>query len=148
MTVRRIPPLRLFLVLLIHGAGGALPAQAETKPAPEQIPGVTRVEAEELLELVRRERRLVLVDSRIAIDRRHGYIEGSISLPDVDTRCETLARVIPGKNHPALFYCNGVRCGRSVVAIGIAKNCGYRKLYWYRGGFEDWKRKGFPYLKQ
>jgi len=121
---------------------------AEEKLAPEQIPGVTRVTAEGLLEAAQRNPRLVIVDSRIAMDRRQGYIEGSISLPDVNTNCATLARVIPTKQHAALFYCNGVKCGRSVVALGIAKSCGYTQLYWYREGFEDWKQKRYPYLKQ
>jgi len=116
--------------------------------APEQIDGVTRVSAEELIALAQRERRLVLVDSRIAMDRHQGYIEGSVSLPDINTTCTTLARILPSKIHPALFYCNGVKCGRSVVALRIAQSCGYTRLYWYREGFEDWKQKGYPYLKQ
>ena len=147
MPVPRNWRLRSHVWLLASMLAGAWPAQADNKPAPEQIAGVTRVDANGVLELVQRERQLVIVDSRIKSDRRQGYIEGSISLPDVDTRCDTLARVIPSKDRPALFYCNGVLCGRSVVALGIAKTCGYRNLYWYRGGFEDWQRQGYPYLK-
>jgi rhodanese-related sulfurtransferase len=137
-----------WLWLLAGLLSSAWPAQADNPPAPEQITGVTRVEAEGVLELVQRERQLVIVDSRIKTDRRQGHIEGSVSLPDIATTCDSLARVIPGKNRPALFYCNGVKCGRSVVALEIAKRCGYRNLYWYRGGFEDWQHKGYPYLKQ
>jgi rhodanese-related sulfurtransferase len=128
-------------------AGGVADVRAEEKLAPEQIDGVTRVTAEGLLEAAQRNPRLVIVDSRIAMDRRQGYIEGSISLPDVNTSCTSLARAIPSKQHAVLFYCNGVKCGRSVVALGIAKSCGYTRLYWYREGFEDWKQKGYPYLK-
>lgn len=126
----------------------ALPALAGTPPAPEQIRGVTRVEAEGVLELVQREPRLLIVDSRIPADRLQGYLEGSISLPDTATRCDSLARLVADRNRPLLFYCNGVKCGRSVVAVTIARDCGYRNLYWYRGGFEDWQRKGYPYLKK
>ena len=138
----------VWLLVWMSATPGIVPAQTEKPPTPEQIPGVTRVEADGLLELVQREPQLVIVDSRIRNDRRQGYIEGSVSLPDTETRCDTLARVIPSKNRPALFYCNGVRCGRSVVALRIAQACGYHHLFWYRGGFEDWQRQAYPYLKQ
>lgn len=121
---------------------------AEEKLAPENIPGATRVDAEAVLALVEKTPRLVIVDSRIAMDRKQGYIEGSLSLPDTETNCASLARIIPEKSQPALFYCNGVKCGRSVVAVKIARQCGYTRLYWYRGGFEDWKQKNYPYLKK
>jgi hypothetical protein len=29
--------------------------------------------------------------------------------------CPVLARIIPEKDRPALIFCNGVKCGRSVV---------------------------------
>ncbi|HCU53179.1 MAG TPA: rhodanese-like domain-containing protein [Gammaproteobacteria bacterium] len=138
------------ILAILAMAGFAIVApdlHATEKLAPEQIDAVTRVTAEGLLEAVQRNPRLVIVDSRIAMDRRQGYIEGSISLPDINTSCASLARVIPSKQHAALFYCNGVKCGRSVVALGIAKSCGYTRLYWYREGFEDWKQKGYPFLK-
>jgi len=121
---------------------------AEEKIAPENIPGVTRVDAEAVLALVEKTPRLVIVDSRIAMDRKQGHLEGSLSLPDEETNCASLARIIPEKGQPALFYCNGVNCDRSVVAMKIARQCGYTRLYWYRGGFEDWKQKNYPYLKK
>ncbi len=121
---------------------------AEEKLAPENIPGVTRVTAEDILALVEKTPRLVIIDSRIAMDRKQGHLEGSLSLPDTETNCAALARLIDKKDRPALFYCNGVKCGRSVVAVNIARQCGYTRLYWYRGGFEDWKQKNYPYLKK
>jgi len=116
--------------------------------APEEIPDVVRVDAEGLIETVRTVKDLVLIDSRIAMDRKQGYIEGSVSLPDVETDCESLAAVVPSETHPVLFYCNGPRCGRSVAAIAVARDCGYSKLYWFRGGFKEWSEKGYPFLKE
>jgi len=84
----------------------------------------------------------------MAVDRRQGYIQGSISLPDTQTACATLGDFIATLDPPTLFYCNGVKCGRSVIAIRIAQGCGYRRLYWFRGGFEEWKQEDYPFLRQ
>ncbi|OFZ69855.1 MAG: hypothetical protein A2Z01_00235 [Betaproteobacteria bacterium RBG_16_58_11] len=117
-------------------------------PVPEQIPGAQRVDAEAVIEVANKFKNLVIIDSRIPGDRKIGYIEHSISLPDAKTNCKSLAKIIPGKSAPALFYCNGVKCGRSVVATRIALQCGYTNVYWFRGGFEEWKSKEYPYLHE
>ncbi|MEK6664360.1 MAG: rhodanese-like domain-containing protein [Pseudomonadota bacterium] len=117
-------------------------------PVPEQIPGAKRVDAETVIEVAGRLKNLVIVDSRIPDDRKIGYIEHSISLPDAKTNCKSLAKIIPGKSTPVLFYCNGVKCGRSVVATKIALQCGYKNIYWFRGGFEEWKSKEYPFLHE
>jgi rhodanese-related sulfurtransferase len=132
-------------LLALVWPGAALSAGKTAVPA--SIPGVVTVSAEALIELAEREPKLVVIDSRVTSDRHHGYIQGSVSLPDADTACATLGDVVPSHDTPTLFYCNGVKCGRSVIAVKIAKGCGYRKLYWFRGGFEEWKQKGYPFLK-
>lgn len=133
-----------WLVLLL--AGFSLTAWAAVSP--EFIEGTKRVSAEEFIGLVDKIQNLVVVDSRIPGDRKQGYVEGSISLPDIETDCKTLANTIPSKQAAALFYCNGVKCGRSAKAIKIALQCGYRNVYWFRGGFEEWLAKGYPYLQE
>lgn len=119
----------------------------EPPTAPPVIDGAITVNAEELIDLAQRLPNLIIIDSRIADNRKHGYIEGSRSLPDVDTNCAALAQTIPTLDAEVLFYCNGVRCGRSAKAAEIAVDCGYRHLYWFRGGFEKWKEEGYPFLR-
>lgn len=117
-------------------------------PVPDKIDGVTTVTAEQFINLAERLPELVIIDSRIPEDRKQGYIEHSINLPDKETDCEHLAAIIPGNNTPTLFYCNGVECGRSVVAVRVALACGYRDLYWFRGGFEEWQTKQYLYIQE
>ncbi len=130
------------------GIHGTSPGPDNGVVSPDSIPGTTKVDAEGVLELAEKNPELVIVDARIRQDRLQGYIEGSISLPDVDTNCESLARVIPRKSTPVLFYCNGPKCGRSVHSSRKALDCGYTGVYWYRGGLEEWKNKNYPYLKK
>jgi rhodanese-related sulfurtransferase len=110
--------------------------------------GRNRVDARGVLTLVEKTPRLVIIDSHIAMDRNQGHLEGSLSLPDMETNCAALARIIPEQDRPALFYCNDIKCGRSSVAVKIARQCGYTRLYWYRGRFEDWEQKNYPCLKK
>lgn len=123
------------------------PVFSEENVSPEFIPGTVRVTAEELIGLVADKTGLVVIDSRIRGDRHQGYIETSVSLPDNETSCHSLQKIIPSKVTPILFYCNGVKCGRSAVAAKIALECGYQTPYWYRGGFEDWLKKSYPYVQ-
>lgn len=130
-------------------------AFAEEKPnlakpkivVPEQIAGVTTLTAEQVIEILVSENPPLLIDARIEEDRNHGYLENSISLPDIETNCETLKKVSTDKKKHLLFYCNGVQCGRSVVSIKVARSCGYHNLSWFKGGFAEWKEKGFQYIK-
>jgi rhodanese-related sulfurtransferase len=129
----------------------ALPCQTATAGdkivSPESINGTTIVDAEGLIELATQQPQLVMIDSRVTADRQEDFIEGSISLPDTDTRCESLAQAVPALNAPGLFYCNGVRCGRSGRAAVIAVDCGYSNIFWYRNGMEEWQEKEFPLVQ-
>ncbi len=124
----------------------SLTVGAAPPEAPEHIEGVTRINAEKLVELVQANPDFIVIDARLAGDQQEGYLEGSLNLPNTDTDCKRLQNVIPGKNHPIIFYCNGVRCIRSANAARIALSCGYNNIYWFRGGFKEWQSKGYPYL--
>lgn len=134
----------LSIALLLSG-----PAHGSDKPdvSPHDIPGAIKVNAEEILKLVEQLPNLVVIDARIAGDRQQGFIEDSISLPDVETDCQALARVVPNKATPVLLYCNGPKCGRSAKSAQKALACGYTRLYWFRGGFEEWRAKNYPVVK-
>ena len=120
------------------------PALAEKASVPEAIDGTTRVSAEEVIELISSKADMVIIDARKASDREKGYIEGSIGLPDTDTTEQSLASYLPGKATPVIFYCNGVKCGRSVKSAKNAVNWGYSNIYWFRGGWEELMDNGYP----
>ena len=122
----------------------AFSAFAETK-APEFIDGTKRVTAEEVVELATNTPDLIIIDARKTSDRESaGWIEGSVGLPDYDTDAESLAKHVPSKTTPVLFYCNGVKCGRSVKSSKVAVDSGYKNIFWFRGGWEEWTEKGMP----
>jgi len=143
------------LFILMTGLSLSIPLLAQNKPdltqpviiVPEKISGVKTFTAEHVIEKILATPELVVIDARIKADREYGYLEDSISLPDIETNCKTLAAHITNKNTALLFYCNGVQCGRSVVSIKIARSCGYTNISWFKGGFAEWKQKGYPYVR-
>ena len=135
------------ILLSVIGNVSITYAEEQKKETPLTISGTTKVNAEGIFELLEKAPDTTIIDARISSDRIQGYIEGSISLPDVDTNCSSLKQVVPSLTAPVLFYCNGVKCGRSGNAAEIAVKCGYNNIYWFRGGFEEWKAKNLPFLK-
>jgi len=119
-------------------------AFAEKKEVAQFIEGTVRVSAEEMIDLVEQYDELVIIDSRKKSDVAKGFIEGSISLPNTETDAASLGKHVASKTTPILFYCNGIKCGRSGKAAQIAMAAGYTKLYWFRGGIQEWEAKGLP----
>ncbi|RDH84604.1 MAG: hypothetical protein DIZ80_03810 [endosymbiont of Galathealinum brachiosum] len=144
--------LRILLIfsLQVYSVARANPATSDTlqHEAPEAIKGVTTLSANQIINEITDNNTIVLIDSRYPADRKQGFIQGSIPLPDTSTNCTSLKQNIASLKHPVIFYCNGVRCKRSENAINIARACGYQKLYWFRGGFDEWLANEYPYAKE
>jgi rhodanese-related sulfurtransferase len=136
---------RLALALLLLHL--AFPSLADKPVAPDSVPGTTRVSAEQAVELILASPKMVIIDSRHAEEFAKGHIEGAINLLDTDTSPEILARHLAGKDTPVLLYCNGERCLRSSNAAKTAVNAGYKKVYWFRGGWMEWVEKKMPVTK-
>jgi len=117
---------------------------AEKPLAPEKLQGAIRVGAEEAVELIINMKNLIIVDSRKEVEYLKGHIQGSVNLLDTEMTLEKLSKHVPDKSTPLLFYCNGQRCLRSLRASTKALDWGYEKIYWFRGGWSEWIKKGMP----
>ena len=120
------------------------PVMAEKPLAPEALTGAERVSAEQTVDLIMNFPNLVVIDARKDIEFAKGHIQGSISLLDTEMTPETLGEHAPDKAVPILFYCNGERCLRSSRAATKALEWGYKTVYWFRGGWNEWVEKGMP----
>lgn len=125
----------------------SLSAQAEKPTAPEQIEGATNLSAEQVIDLILAQPELVIIDARKQEEFAKGHIENAISLLDTKMSEQALAQHVPNKANPVLFYCNGKRCMRSTNAANKALSWGYSKVYWFRGGWGEWREKQLPVSK-
>jgi len=139
-----LPDHRRLLSLLLLFSTNLLAAE---KPyAPETMPGVVIISAEEVVELSLSRPELVIIDSRKKTEYTKGHIEGAVNLLNTSMQREDMEALCPDKNQPIVFYCNGIRCLRSSDAIRKATGWGYKNTFWFRGGWKEWADKRLPVI--
>ncbi|MEJ2214884.1 MAG: rhodanese-like domain-containing protein [Gammaproteobacteria bacterium] len=138
MNKKYVYPFILFFSLFVNIA------LAEKPMAPDKVSGAELVTAEQVIELVQSMPNLVIIDARREEEFKRGHIDGAHSILDVEMTQEDLNALLTEKDQPIVFYCNGPRCVRSSNASTKAVSWGYKKIYWFRGGWKEWTDKGYP----
>ena len=134
-----IAPLFALVVVLCSPSAMA----AAKALAPEKIEGTITINAEQLIEMASNIANLVIIDSRKSSDWDRGHIDGTVHLVNTEMAPNKLAAIV-SRDQPVVFYCNGPKCTRSGDASTKAVSWGWKKIYWFRGGTEEWTSKGFP----
>ena len=119
---------------------------------PDTLKGVTRVSAEEVVELGKQG--VIIVDTRSQkeYDSEHvrgavlaSYLEKSLKEVDFDVAKDDFSALKNvAKDKPVIFFCNGPECWKSYKASRAAVAAGYPKIYWFRGGMPEWREKHLP----
>lgn len=141
---------RMGAVLLLAVGAAAV---AATGDVPDTLPGVTVVSAEQARRLV--EAGAPIIDTRVGNEFADAHIKGaknvpykekSAKVPGFDAKQDQfdLARLPADKAAPLVFYCNGPECWKSYKASKVAAAAGWTRVQWLRGGFPEWKAKGYP----
>ncbi len=123
-------------------AGDKSPVQG----APVSPVTAITIDSENLIDLYQSVPGLRIIDSRLREDHALGHIEKSRSLPLGETNCESLSRLAEDDDQALVFYYNGNGVDASIDAIDIASSCGYKRLFWLRGGFIEWQDKDYPFV--
>jgi rhodanese-related sulfurtransferase len=142
-------PALLFIAALIY-CGGLLAAHdadlPESSESAEDPTVAVTIDAEHLIELYQYIADLLIIDSRHAEDYVLGHIETSINLPLAETNCKALRKLAKSTEQAIVLYSNNNMGDATIEAIRIASGCGYKRLFWLRGGFVEWKDKDYPYV--
>lgn len=84
---------------------------------------------------------LTLIDARTATEFHEAHIVGAISIPE--NKFEESLNLLPtDKDKLLVFYCNGVKCGKSKKSAVKAVAAGYKNIQLYSEGFPVWEEKG------
>lgn len=115
-------------------------AMAEEKP-------FKTIDAAKLEEMQKSDSGMVLIDSRSSKYFDGEVIQGAVNLPASDTNADSLAKIASVKSTTIVFYCQNTACPASELAAYKAAAAGYKSLYKYPGGIEDWKNRKLPVTK-
>ncbi|MDC8784573.1 rhodanese-like domain-containing protein [Roseateles koreensis] len=119
---------------------------------PRALEGATLVDAPTVAKLMQGGAQLI--DTRIEAEYKAGHAAGAKSVPyneksakEADFKAEDdkfdLTQLPADKKASLVFACNGPECWKSFKASQVAMKAGYAKVYWFRGGFPEWRAAGY-----
>jgi rhodanese-related sulfurtransferase len=82
-----------------------------------------------------------------------GHISGAINIPVeqwagtggvVVDNGTAFSSVVTNKDAKVVIYCGNMACGKSLVGAQAAVAMGYKHVYRYQGGWQEWQDKGNP----
>jgi rhodanese-related sulfurtransferase len=118
-------------------ASATLLSAAEPQPAPFKT-----VTTEELKKLIDSGKDAPLViDARNPEEYDEVHIKKAINIPVAKLEKDPTLLPADKKQH-IVFYCNGIKCGKSKKAAQIAASLGYANLMVYAEGMPVWEEKG------
>lgn len=101
------------------------------------------ITTDELKKLLDDNAPMTIIDARNPVEYQEVHIKGAISVPAKDFAAH-VADLPADKNARLVFYCNGVKCGKSKKAALKAAELGYTDILVYKEGMPVWEEKGMP----
>lgn len=122
----------------------AMKADAEVKKdMPASFPGIQVVNSDEIQKMLKAKKAVVL-DNRVKSQYDTEKIAGAEWFYCDDLLKDSAMAGKLDKNKEYVLYCNGSHCWRSPATALMLQHLGFKKLFWYRDGIPDWKKKGLP----
>jgi len=120
---------------------------------PTSLPGAKIISAAEAKALIAKG--LPVYDVRVDEEYKTAHVPAAISVPykegsakevDFDRGDDQFAlnKLPKDKNAPFMMYCDGTICWKSYKSAVMAIEAGWKNVYWFRGGFPEWKEAGLP----
>lgn len=133
LGTRRILRTLFMAVILLIAAALSSVRGAETE--------FTVITTDQLKTMIEEKKYFVLIDARTKEEYQEAHIANALSIPEKSFE-ESLSLLPVDKNHQIVFYCNGVKCGKSKKAAKKADAMGYKNILIYGEGFPVWEEKG------
>lgn len=87
---------------------------------------------------------VIFIDSRSKEEYADGHIKGAINIPFYESeKYEDILNKID-KNEIIITYCSGKDCDTSILHGDELFEKGYKRIYIFHGGWDDWLEAGYP----
>ncbi|AAZ95961.1 rhodanese-like protein [Thiobacillus denitrificans ATCC 25259] len=122
---------------------------------PTVLPGAKVIGAAQTRELMAQG--VPVYDVRVGEEYAVAHVPGAISVPYKEGSAKevgfdaaddqfALNKLPKDKNAPFIMYCDGTICWKSYKSAVMAIQAGWKNVYWFRGGFPEWKEAGMPVI--
>ncbi|EKD87042.1 MAG: rhodanese protein [uncultured bacterium] len=101
---------------------------------------MTNVDVDVLRKKIDSGEKIVIIDVRTPQELARGKIENSINIP-LDFFEDNIEKKVPSKNENVYLYC--LSGSRSIIAVEIMKQKGYKNIFNVISGMLAWRAKGF-----
>ena len=101
------------------------------------------ITTEELKNMIDIGTEMIVIDARNPEEYQEVHIKGAINIP-VKNFAHHEDKLPKNKSAKIIFYCNGIKCGKSKKAAQKAINLGYTNIFVYASGMPVWEEKGMP----
>lgn len=120
---------------------------------PTSLPGAKIIAVAEAKALIAKG--VPVYDVRDEEEYEKAHVPGAISLPYKEASAKevgfdpaddqfALNKLPKDKNAPLVMYCDGTICWKSYKSSVMAIQAGWKNVYWFRGGFPEWKEASKP----
>ena len=120
---------------------------------PTSLPGAKIISVAEAKALI--DKGMPVYDVRVAEEYETAHIPNAILVPYKEGSAKevgfypaddqfALNKLPKDKNAPFIMYCDGAIRWKSYKSATMAIQAGGKNVYWFRGGFPDWKDVGCP----
>jgi rhodanese-related sulfurtransferase len=99
------------------------------------------ITTDQLKAMIDENKDIFLIDARTRQEYQEAHIVNAQSIPEKSFE-ESSSLLPTSKEQLMVFYCNGVKCGKSKKAATKAVAMGYKNILIYGEGFPVWEEKG------
>lgn len=99
---------------------------------------------EELKQRLQREEPITFVEVLSQASFKEFHLPQAMNVPLGEDFEERIQQAIPDKHREVVVYCQNTECPASSTAAKKMDQLGYRHVYDYEAGKEDWKAAGLP----
>jgi len=101
------------------------------------------ISSDELKRLIDQQEKMVLIDARTPAEYQEAHITGAVNIPEKGF--EQASQQLPAdKTTLLVFYCNGVKCGKSKRVAKMVQPLGYTEILIFSEGIPVWEERNLP----
>ena len=132
------------IVVLLLLLGFVLSLQVAARAATETYQVIGHAELKAMVDADKRN--FLVVDSRNPEEYQETHIPGAINIPEKEM--DSFLGLLPAdRSTQIIFYCNGVKCGKSKKAAAKSMKIGYSNVWVYSEGMPVWEEMGYSFYK-